>query len=126
MNVSAVERRRPRTAALPRVPSTSSTVVRQPAARLRQHLRALVEADDRAALAREQLARDRAGPGRDVEHGVAGAAVDARDEETPPARILAEREQRRVAVVRRPERGEQRSARRRPLPQGESMLARWR
>src|SRR5581483_7917118 len=55
----------------------------------------------------DQLLRDRAGAGGDVEDRVAGAGLDARDEEAPPARVLAEREEPRVAVVRRPERREQ-------------------
>ena len=66
-------------------------------------------------VCRMQLGRDRAGAGRDVEDGVAGPGLDARDEEAAPARVLAEREQMRVAVVRRPERGEQRL---RVLPSG--------
>ena len=45
----------------------------------------------------------------------AGPASGARDEEAAPARVLAEREEARVAVVRRPERGEQRL---RVLPSG--------
>jgi hypothetical protein len=55
-----------------------------------------------------QLERDGAGAGGDVEDAVGGTNVDARDEEAPPARILAQREQRRVAVVRRSERREER------------------
>ena len=70
--------------------------------------RALIDADDRAALLADKLARDGAGAGRDVEHAVAGPGVDARDEESPPARILTVGEERRVTVVGRSERREQR------------------
>ena len=105
------------------VPSTSSTSAGQPAASLRQHLRALVEPDDRAAFLPEQLARDSAGSGRDVQHGVAGACVDARDEEAAPAWILAERECGGVAVVCRPERGEERPGGDGPCHRAEFMLA---
>ena len=73
----------------------------------REHLGALVDADDRARRhgARE---RDRHGgrPARDVEHA-RRAVGDARDEERAPARVLAEREEPRVAVVRRAERREE-------------------
>ena len=53
-------------------------------------------------------------------HAVARAGVDARDEEAPPAWILAVREQRGVAVVRRAERREERLGPGRAGPQGES------
>ena len=54
-----------------------------------------------------ELDRDRARAGRDVEHRSPGAGLDPRDEEPPPARVLPEREQRGVAVVRRAERREE-------------------
>ena len=56
---------------------------------------ALVDADDGAALLPHELARDRAGAGRDVEDAVAGPGLDPRDEEAPPARVLAVGEERR-------------------------------
>lgn len=73
-----------------------------------QHLGALVEADHLAAFTRQQLAGDGAGPCGDVEHRVARSDIDLRDEESPPPCVLAEGENGGVAVVRRPERGEQR------------------
>src|SRR5207248_1637585 len=42
-----------------------------------------------------------------VEHGVLRPHIETRDEEPPPARVLAEREQRGGAVVGRTERREQ-------------------
>src|SRR5204863_4856806 len=81
--------------------------VRQPLVRDREHFRALVEADDGAALLPDQLGGDEAGPRGDVEDAVAGPSLDARDEEPAPTGILAERKQARVAVVRGPERSEE-------------------
>src|SRR5207253_10724212 len=76
----------------------------RPPARGREHLRALVDADDGAAVLPDELAPDQPRPRRDVEHRLSGPDVDARDEEAAPARILAEGQQRAVTVVRRPER----------------------
>src|SRR5204863_7269749 len=81
--------------------------VRQPLVRDREHFRALVEAEDGAALLPEQLGGDEAGPRGDVGDAVAGTSLDARDEEPAPTGILAERKQARVAVVRGPERSEE-------------------
>src|SRR5262245_49851374 len=72
-----------------------------------EHLGALVERDDRAAVAADELACDEPGAGGDVEHRVVGADVEPRDEEAPPARVLAEGEERAVAVVGGTERREQ-------------------
>ena len=85
-------------------PSCSSIALaeaggRRPGAALGEHLRALVDADDPAAVAAGELDRDRGRPAGDVEDGVAGPGLDARDEERAPARVLAEAEQARVAVV---------------------------
>src|SRR5262249_17536596 len=55
--------------------------------------------DDVAVLLAHELERDRCGAGRHVEHGVATARLDARDQKAPPPRILAERENRGPAVV---------------------------
>ena len=96
----------------------------RPLARDGEHLGALVDSDDRAAEAADELARDEPGAGRDVEHRVVRAHVEAGDEEAPPPRILAEREQRAVAVVRRAERREERARGQRP--RGESILGPWR
>ncbi len=87
-------------------------------------------ADDRAALAAHELERHGPGPGGDVEHRVAGSGLDARDEEAPPARILAEGEESGRAVVGRPERSEQLARPTGPGGRGvghpgESMLAPW-
>lgn len=79
-----------------------------PAAGYGEHLRALVDPDDRAAPATDELDRDSAGPGGDVQHDVIGPDVHTIDQESPPARILTERKQPCVAVVGRPERREQR------------------
>ena len=80
----------------------------EPAASLGEHLRALVDPDDGAALLPHELERDCSGAGGQVDHHVRGPhSADARDEELPPARVLAEGEQARVAVVARTERREQ-------------------
>jgi hypothetical protein len=75
---------------------------------LGKHLGARVDADNRAALLREQFASDGAGSGRNVEDCVGGADVDVRDERPPPAWVLAQGKERGVPVVRRPERCEER------------------
>jgi hypothetical protein len=71
-----------------------------------EHLAALVDSDDVAAVSSRQLDGDRGGPAGHIEDGVARACAHARDEEGAPARILAEGEDRRIAVVRRTERCE--------------------
>src|SRR2546430_13579782 len=76
-------------------------------ARDREHLRALVDADDRAAVLAEQLPCDRARAGRDVENFVARACLDPRDEKPAPLRVLSERKQPGVALVGGAERGEE-------------------
>ena len=98
-------------------------VVGQSASSFGQHLRALVEPDDGASLLPKELAGDRAGSGGDVQHGVRGACFDACDQEAPPARVLTERECRRIAVVCRPERREERPGGDGPCHRAESMLA---
>src|SRR5213076_1376155 len=77
--------------------------IRQPLARDREHLRALVEADHSAALLPDQFGGDQAGSGGNVEGAVARPSLDARNQEPAPAGVLAERKQARVAVVRGPE-----------------------
>src|SRR5947199_313542 len=62
----------------------------QTLARNREHLRALVDTNDGAALLAEQLLCDRARTGGDVQHFFAGACLDSRDEESPPAGVLSE------------------------------------
>ncbi len=84
---------------------------RDPATRLLQHLRALVDPDDRAALLPDELERDGARSGGDVEHDVPGARLDPFDEEAAPARVLPEREQPCVPVVGRAERREELASR---------------
>src|SRR5437868_3240521 len=69
---------------------------------------ALVESHDGAAFAADELAGNGSGSRRDVENGVTGTGGDARDEEPAPARVLSERQERRVAVVGRAERSEER------------------
>ena len=76
------------------------------AARLGKHLRALVDADHRAAFLANELARDRTGPGCHIEHVVTWAGFDPRDEKSPPARVLPVREERGVVLVGRAERRE--------------------
>ena len=80
---------------------------RDPAAAFGQHLGALVDADDAAPVPAGELDRDRARSAGDVEHRVAGAGVDAGDEERAPARVLPEAEEVGVAVVRPGERREE-------------------
>ena len=72
-----------------------------------EHVGALVEPDDGAAVASRELDGDGGGAGGDVEDGVAGPGFDPRDEKAPPARVLPEAEQGCVAVVRGSERREQ-------------------
>ena len=72
----------------------------------RKHLGALIDARDRVT-APAQLRRDKPGAGRDVEN--VPAAGQARDKEASPAWVLPQREHGADAVVRRPERGEQRA-----------------
>ena len=74
--------------------STSSTRPPSRPSGLGEHLRALVDARPRCSPRSSSSLRDRAGAGGDVEH-VRAAVADARDEEAAPARVLAEREQRR-------------------------------
>jgi len=76
-----------------------------------QHLAALVDSDDAAAVAADELDRNRSGPARHVEDGRRRAGLDPVDEEGAPARVLAEREQSRVAVVGLAERREERLGR---------------
>ena len=64
-----------------------------------EHVRALIDANDTAAIAAAELARDHPRAGRDVEHDVGGCRGDRGDERVAPARILAEREDRSDAVV---------------------------
>ena len=78
-----------------------------PVAAGREHLQALVDADDGPArLGQRELDRDRRRAAGDVEHA-GGVPGDPGDEERAPARVLAEGKQPRVPVVRRPERREQ-------------------
>jgi hypothetical protein len=72
-----------------------------------EHLAALVDAHDRAPETAPELADDGARAAGDVEHPVCRAGLDARDEESPPPRVLTEREQPGVAVVRIRERCEE-------------------
>ena len=94
-------------AALPQLDALAEAGRLDAATALGEHLRALVDPDDRAAVAAGELDRDGRGPGGDVEHGVAGPGLDARDEKRAPARVLAEAEQARVAIVRLRERREE-------------------
>jgi hypothetical protein len=65
-----------------------------------EHLLALIDGDHATAVAAHELARDSARPAGDVENGLLGPCVDPRDEKGAPPRILAEREEARVALVR--------------------------
>ncbi len=98
-------------------------VLGQPPPGFGQHLRALVEPDDRAAFLPEELAGDGAGSGGDVQHGVRGGCVDARDQKAAPAWVLPERESGGITVVCRPERREERPGGDGPCHKAESMLA---
>src|SRR5258706_5534428 len=77
-----------------------------PLPRDREHVGALVEPDDAAAVAPHKRLGDHARAGRDVEHAIAGTRSDRVDERAAPARILAEREDRTDAVVRPADAGE--------------------
>src|SRR5262249_53529224 len=89
--------------------------------RLGEHAGALVDADDRAAVARDQCTRHEPGAGGDIEDAALRARVDPRDEEAPPPRVLAEGENRGAALVRGAERSEQRLG----VHGRQSRLARW-
>src|SRR3972149_5315449 len=99
---------RPSTGRPPRAGGPPAPAPRPPPPAGGEHVGALVDADDRAAMAAHELHGDGCGAGRDVEDAVAGAAVDSGDEEAPPARVLAEAEEGGVAVVRGGEGCEQR------------------
>ncbi len=64
-----------------------------------EHVRALVEPDDRAAEAIMEGLSDHARAGGDIEHAVRRARVDDVDERAPPSRILTERKDRRDPVI---------------------------
>ena len=81
---------------------------RERASGAREHVAALVEADDGAAVARNEATRDEAGAGRDVQNAIVRAGVDRRDHLAPPARVLPEAERRREQVVAAVESREQR------------------
>ena len=72
-----------------------------------EHVAALVEADDAAAGAPDELDRDRGRAGGDVENRGLVTHVHPRDEEAAPARVLPEREEPGVAIVGRGKRREQ-------------------
>jgi hypothetical protein len=68
-----------------------------------EHLGALVDAHDAAAEAADELDRHRGRARRDVEDRVVPTGVDPGDEEGAPARVLAEAQKPRVAIVGRAE-----------------------
>ena len=80
-----------------------------PALRLREHLRALVDADHVAPLLPRELDGHGAGSGGDVEHRIPSTRIHPRDEKLPPPRVLTQREQAAPPVVARGQRREQRS-----------------
>ena len=89
-------------------PSRSSILVAEPSGRDAtscdgEHLRAPVDADHRAAVLPDELERDRARSGGHVQHARVRPDLEPRDQEATPARVLAEREEPRVAVVGRAE-----------------------
>ena len=83
-------------------------LARRASPRLREHAFALVDADDAAAVAVDERARDEPGPRRDVEHAAFPVDVGTGHEEAAPARILTERENGRAALIGGAERGEER------------------
>ena len=85
----------------------AETRLLDPRAPFCEHLRALVDPDHRAAVATRELDRHRSRAGGHVEHDFARRGLDPRDEEAPPARVLPEAQQRRVAVVGGAERSEE-------------------
>ena len=78
----------------------------QVTARHREHVLALVEADDLAAAPR-QRERDEPSAGRDVEHALTREWIDLIDQGGAPPRILAEAEHGAHPVVSAREAGEQ-------------------
>ncbi len=72
-----------------------------------EHLRALVDADHGAPVAPYELYRDGGGARCDVEDEVLRSALDPRDHESPPARILAEAQELADPVVGVTEWGEE-------------------
>ena len=72
-----------------------------PPARRGEHVGALVDAGHAAAEAARQPHGDRAGARGHVQHVLPRGHPEAPDEEVVPARLLAERQQRRPARVRR-------------------------
>ena len=72
-----------------------------------EHVGAPVDADDRAAVLPDELERDRARAGGDVQHACVRSEIEPRDQEPTPAWVLAEREKPRIAVVRGAERREE-------------------
>ena len=79
----------------------------QPGSGAGQHVLTLVEADDAAAAAPDQLGRNHPRPRGDVEHALIWASGDPVHQRTAPARILAEAHQGADAVIARRELGEQ-------------------
>jgi hypothetical protein len=68
-----------------------------------EHLGALVDADDPASVATDELDRNRRSARGDVEDRVAPPGVDPGDEKGAPARVLAEAQKPCVAIVGRAE-----------------------
>src|SRR6185437_7008900 len=75
--------------------------------RLCEHAGALVDPDDGAAEACLERARDEPGARGHIEDTALPAGVHARHEEPPPAWVLAERKERRVALIGGSERGKE-------------------
>ena len=66
----------------------------------REHVGALIETDDVAAIPADELRRDHAGAGGYVEDAIVATRVDRLDGRMAPARILTERQDRGDAVIR--------------------------
>jgi hypothetical protein len=64
-----------------------------------EHLRALIDADNGAAVAADELNGHGTGTAGNVDDRVAGGRLEPRDEEGAPASVLTEGEEARVAVV---------------------------
>jgi hypothetical protein len=73
-----------------------------------EHLRTLVDSDNAAPVAADELEGHGRGPAGHVEDSVRRSRLDAFDEEGSPARILAEGQEPREAIVGFAKRGEER------------------
>ena len=84
-----------------------SLIARQLAARASQHLLALIDCDDAAAIAADDLRGHQACTGRDVDHTRGRLHVKRPDHRSAPATVLTEAQERAHPVVVRGKAGEE-------------------